>query len=42
MSTINAKCAQCSFIIVTRSTQEKHTGENIKSVTKEILEEMGA
>ena len=39
---VNDKWEMCSFIIATRSMEEKHTGENIKSFTKEILEEMGA
>ena len=30
------------FIVAMRSMEEKHTGNNIKSFTKEILEEMGA
>ena len=39
---VNDKWEMCSFIIATRSMEEKHTGENIKSFTREILEEMGA
>ena len=39
---VNDKLEMCSFIIATRSMEEKHTGKNIKSFTKEILEELGA